>query len=334
MLFGYTLAVVAGFLLTAVRNWTGRDTPAGATLMALAGLWLAARILVLTPFAVPAMIANVACPLAIAVAIGRPLARSGNRRNYFFIALLLALSLAAMAFHLSRILPQPGIALPSLHAALDLILFIVAVVGGRVIPLFTNNGVPGAGATRHPWVEKAALGGTLIVVAADLLPLSGPVAPVAALLMFAVAIAHGIRLWLWRPWRTRHVPLVWILHVSYAWVVAYLVLRGLAEIGVVDRVLATHAVTVGVIGGMTLGMMTRTARGHTGRALIADRFETASFVLVIVAALLRVFGALVHPGGYVWFVVASGICWSAAFGLYAARYWSVLSRTRIDGRPG
>jgi len=331
MLFGFTLAVVAGFLLTAVRNWTGRETPAGYALMALVALWLAARILVLTPYAVAAMIANVAFPLALAVAIGRPLVQSGNRRNYLFIGLLVALSAASLIFHLSQFIVLPWLALPSLHASLDLILFIVAVVGGRVIPMFTNNGVPGAGATRRPWIERAALGGTLLVLAADLLQLPGPA---AASLMLVVAAAHACRLWLWKPWRVRHAPLVWILHAAYAWVVAYFVLRGLAEIGLVDRVLSTHALTVGVIGGMTLGMMTRTARGHTGRTLIADPLETASFVLVCLAALLRVFGGIVFPGAYGMAVVASGICWSAAFGLYAALYASVLSRTRIDGKPG
>ena len=98
--------------------------------------------------------------------------------------------------------------------------------------------------------------------------------------------------------------------------------------------LAVHALTVGAIGGMTVGMMTRTARGHTGRPLVADRFEVACYVLVALAAAIRVFGGLLLPGGYLATIIASGLCWSAAFAIYAVRYWPVLTRARLDGKPG
>ncbi|HEY5307019.1 MAG TPA: NnrS family protein, partial [Casimicrobiaceae bacterium] len=184
MLYGYTVAVLAGFLLTAVRNWTGRATPAGPMLMALAVLWVAGRVLVLTPFPFAAAVVNAAFPVAIAIAIGIPLVQSNNRRNYFFIALLLLLGAAVLALHLSPlgVLPWPERA--SLQAGLDVVLFVLAVMGGRVIPMFTNNGVPGANATRHPWVEKIALGSVLALLGADLLPL--PAAWVACL-AFAAA---------------------------------------------------------------------------------------------------------------------------------------------------
>jgi uncharacterized protein involved in response to NO len=125
-----------------------------------------------------------------------------------------------------------------------------------------------------------------------------------------------------------------VLHVAYGWIVVYLVLRGLAEIELVGQLFAIHALTVGAIGGMTMGMMTRTARGHTGRPLTADRFEVACFVLVMLAAAIRVFGGMLLPSAYLTTVVVSGICWSAAFALYAVRYWPVLSRARLDGKPG
>ena len=330
MLFGYTMAVVAGFLLTAVGNWTGKPTPTGAALIALAALWLAGRVLVLTPYATASAIANVAFPLALAIGIGKPVVQSRNRRSYFFLALLLLLGLAVLAFHLSHLelLPWPERA--SLQVGLDIVLFIMAVMGGRVIPMFTNNGVPGAQATRHPLVEKFALIGVLVLLGVDLLPV--PVALVAVIAL-AVAFAHAMRLYLWQPWRTRRAPLVWVLHVAYGWIVVYLVLRGLAEMGLIGHLFAIHALTVGAIGGMTIGMMTRTARGHTGRPLIADRFEVACFTLVALAALIRVFGGML-PGAYLPTVVVSGICWSAAFALYAVRYWPVLSRARLDGKPG
>jgi uncharacterized protein involved in response to NO len=331
MLYGYTLAVVAGFLLTAVRTWTGKPTPSGMPLMALAALWVAGRVLVLTPFATAAAIVNAAFPIAVAVGIGIPIVQSRNRRNYFFIALLLLLGFAVLAFHLAH----PGTFLwperASLQVGLDVVLFIMAVLGGRVIPMFTNNGVPGANATRHPVVERLALGGVLVLLAADLLQAPPGAIAVIALL---VAVAHAARLGLWQPWRTLRAPIVWVLHGAYGWIVIYLVLRGLAALGIVGELLAVHALTVGAIGGMTIGMMTRTARGHTGRPLQADRFEVACYVLVALAAAIRVFGGMLLPGTYVATVVASGICWSAAFALYTVRYWPVLTRPRLDGKPG
>lgn len=331
MLFGYTMAVVAGFLLTAVANWTGKPTPTGVPLIAPAALWVAGRALVLTPYATAAAIANAAFPLALAIGVGSAVVQSRNRRNYFFLALLLLLSLAVLAFHLSYLglLPWPERA--SLQVGLDIVLFIMAVIGGRVIPMFTNNGIAGAQATRHPWVEKVALIGVLMLLGADLLPVPALIVAVLALL---VAFVHAVRLYLWRPRRTGEAPLVWVLHVGYGWIVVYLALRGLAELGLVSPLLAIHALTVGAIGGMTLGMMTRTARGHTGRRLRADRFEVTCFALVILAAVIRVFGGMLLPGAYVTTVVISGICWSVAFALFAARYWPVLSRGRLDGKPG
>jgi uncharacterized protein involved in response to NO len=331
MLYGYTVAVIAGFLLTAVRNWTGKPTPTGRPLLALALLWVAGRVLVLTPFPVAAAVVNAAFPVAIAIAIGIPLVQSNNRRNFFFVVLLVLLGVAVLALHLSPlgVLPWPERA--SLQAGLDVVLFVLAVMGGRVIPMFTNNGVPGTNATRNPWVEKVALGSVLALLGADLLPL--PAAFVACV-AFVAAAAHAARLWLWQPWRTFAAPMVWVLHVAYGWIVVYLVLHGLAALGQVAELFAVHALTIGAIGGMTIGMMTRTARGHTGRPLAPDRYEITCYVLVALAAAIRVFGGMWLPGAYMATVVASGACWSTAFALYAIRYWPVLTRSRLDGKPG
>jgi uncharacterized protein involved in response to NO len=331
MLFGYTLAVVAGFLLTAVRNWTTRPTPSGIPLMVIAALWVAGRVLVLTPWATAAALVNAAFPVAVAIGIGIPIVQSRNQRNYFFVALMLLLGLAVLAFHLAgqNVLPWPQRV--SLQAGLDVILFILAVMGGRVIPMFTNNGVPGVAATRHPVLEKLALGGVLLLLAADVLQL--PLGIVGAIAL-VVAAVHAVRLYLWQPWLTFGTPIVWVLHVAYAWIVVHLVLRGLAALGLPGELLAIHALTIGAIGGMTIGMMTRTARGHTGRPLVADRFEVACYVLVALAAAIRVFGGMLLPDAYVATVIVSGLCWSAAFALYAVRYWPVLVRPRLDGKPG
>ena len=331
MLFGYAMAVIAGFLFTAGRNWSGQATPTGAALAAYALLWIAGRILVLTPFAIAAAAVNAAFPIAVAVGLAIPFAKSRNRRNYFFVVLLVLLGGAVLAMHLSwlGVLAWPERA--SLQAGLDVVLFIIAVMGGRVIPMFTNNGIPGTNATRHPLIEKLALGSVLALLGADIV--QAP-AGVVALIAVAAALAHAARLYLWQPWRTLRTPLVWVLHAAYAWIGIYLVLRALAAVGLVGESIALHALTIGVIGGMTIGMMTRTARGHTGRPLVADGFEVACYVLVQCAALTRVFGAMLLPDGYVYTVVVSAICWSAAFALYAIRYWPILSRPRLDGKPG
>jgi uncharacterized protein involved in response to NO len=331
MLFGYTIAVVTGFLFTAVRNWTGRPTPTGVALAGFALLWLAGRALVLSPYTLASAAVNVAFPVAVAIGIGIPLVRSGNRRNYFFIGLLLAVGLAELALHLAELGALTWPARLSLQVGLDIVLFVIAVMGGRVIPMFTNNAIPSAQAVRKRWLDRLALGGVLALLAADLLP--APDAAVAALAA-GVALAHGARFYLWHPWRTLSKPLVWVLHVSYAWIVVYLLLRALAAAGLVSEPLALHALTIGVIGGMTIGMMTRTARGHTGRPLIADGFEIACYVLVQAAAVVRVFGGMLLPDAHVATVIISAVCWSTAFGLYAIRYWPVLSRPRLDGKPG
>ena len=331
MLFGYTTAVIAGFLLTAVRAWTNQPTPSGVPLMALAALWVCGRVLVLTPFAMTAAVVNAAFPVAIAVAIGIPLLRSRNVRNYFFVGLLVLMGVLILAVHLAlqgrfELSPRLG-----LQLALDVVLFIMAVMGGRVIPMFTNNGVPGANATRQALVEKFALGTVILLFAADLLQLPQIV---IAMIALASALAHGVRLYLWKPWRTLATPLVWILHAAYAWIVVHLALRGLSALELLAGSYATHALTVGAIGGLTLGMMTRTARGHTGRPLKADGFELTVFLLIQVAAVVRVFGGIASPGLYMVSVQLSGLLWAAAFGLYAVRYWPVLTRPRLDGKPG
>jgi uncharacterized protein involved in response to NO len=331
MLFGFTMAVVAGFLLTAVRAWTGQPTPVGMPLMALATLWVAGRVLVLTPLGLLAAIVNAAFPMALAVAIAVPLLRAGNVRNYFFVGLLVLMGALIAALHLGL---QGAFELPprlGLQLGLDLMLFIMVVMGGRVIPMFTNNGVPGAGAARHALLEKPALGSVLLLFIADLLQLPPRVMAVVAL---GAAFAHGLRLYCWRPWRTLAVPLVWILHAAYAWIVVYLGLRGLSALGWLAESYAIHALTTGAIGGLTLGMMTRTARGHTARPLVADGFELSCFLLIQAAAMVRVFSGLVAPALYLPGIQLSGVLWAAAFGLYAVRYWPVLSRPRLDGKPG
>jgi uncharacterized protein involved in response to NO len=331
MLFGFALAVIVGFLFTAGRNWTGQPTPTGVPLMALAALWLAARVLVLTPFTLAAALANVAFPWAAAVALAVPLVRARNRRNYFFVGVLALLGVAAAVVHAAEagLVARPSRA--GLQLGLDLVLFVASVMAGRVVPMFTNNGVPGASAARMPAVERTALGAVLLLLAADAAALPGPVVAVVAA---AGALAHGVRWWRWQPWRTRRVPLVWVLHLAYLWVPVHLLLRVLGEAGLVAPTLATHALTTGAIGALVIGMMTRTARGHTARPLRADRVDVASYVLVLGGAVVRVAVPLVAPALWVEATLVSALLWSGGFALYLLHYGPWLVRARLDGRPG
>lgn len=320
MLFGYAFAVIAGFLFTAVRNWTGRPTPAGGPLAAIAGLWIAARLLAFN-WPEAAAYCDAAFAAAVAWGIGRPILASRNR-NWFFILLVLALGAASIGFHAA-----PRLAL---SAGLDVVLFIVAVMAGRVVPGFTNNAVPGAGARRNKALELGALGSVLLLLALDFV--EAPL--VAAIVVLAAAVLHGIRVLLWAPLKTRGRPILWILHLSYAWVVVHLALRGLAGFGLVNGVLATHALTIGAIGGITLGMMTRTARGHTARPLVAGAAEISAYLLVQAAAAVRVLLPIAVPAAYTASIVASAALWGTAFAIFCVAYYPILSRPRLDGQPG
>jgi len=331
MIYGFAVAVIVGFLFTAGRNWSNRPTPHGPLLAAFVALWLAGRLLAFTPWTMAAALVSASFPVAAAAALAVPFVQAGLRRNYFFVGLLVAIGAADLGVQLasSGVVAWPAQA--GLHAGLDIVLLIMAVIGGRVIPMFTNNAIPGAGATRRPAVEIVALGSLVVLMAADVLS----VPPVALASICAVAAAaHVVRFALWHPWRTARQPLVWILHLGYAWIVVHLALRVPGELGGMPATLATHALTAGAIGCLTLGMMTRTARGHTGLPLVAGRGEIACYALVGIAAFVRVFCPMLAPSHYVAAVVVSGLCWAAAFGTYAFLYAPVLVRPRLDGRPG
>jgi uncharacterized protein involved in response to NO len=320
MLFGYAFAVIAGFLFTAVRNWTNLGTPTGPALAAVASLWLLARLVALHSLALAA-IADAAFAIAVAWGIGRPLFRSGNR-NAFFVAIVLGLGAASVLF---VAYPRLGLAL-----GLDVVLLVMTAIAGRVVPGFTNNARPGAGAKRLPVLERAAIGAVLLLIVADATGFAAAAAVVAGI----AAVLHAVRLALWAPLATRRRPILWILHLSYAWIVAHLALRGLAGFDLVPAVVATHALTVGAIGGLTLGMMTRTARGHTARPLRVGAWETAAYTAVQGAAFVRVGVPMVMPEFYVASVVASAALWCAAFTIFTFVYIPILTRPRLDGASG
>lgn len=331
MVFGFAVAVITGFLLTAARNWTGLPTPAYGPLAALAALWLAGRVLMVSGPGWLAAAVDVAFLPAVAVALWLPLQRSRNR-NRFFVALLLVLALANLGFHLAQA-GRIGISpLMPVRFALCLVVIIVTIMAGRVIPSFTQNAIPTARIRHNRMLDLAAIWVTALGLGTELM--DAPAAIVAPLCLAAAGL-QAARLWMWDPWCTRYRPILWILHLSYAWIPAGLLLMGLAVLTVaVPGVLADHALSVGAVGGMIIGMITRTARGHSGRPLQVNRPEVAAYVLVHLAAVIRVLLPLAWPAGYALAVSASGALWSAAFLLYLIVYVPLLSQPRLDGKPG
>ncbi|MCL4792811.1 MAG: NnrS family protein, partial [Gammaproteobacteria bacterium] len=294
MLFGFAAAVIVGFLFTAARNWTGLPTPTGAPLAALAALWLAGRILLLTGPGWLAAAVDLAFLPAAAIALWIPLQRARSR-NRFMVGILLLLTLCNLGFHLAaqQVLDvAPG---SFTRAGIYLVVFLVAVMAGRVVPSFTRNALPQARMRLWPRTDRAAM----IALAAALLAAGlGVTGALAGALALIAALLHAVRLWTWDPWCTRSSPILWILHLSYAWIPLGLLLLAAAHVGLVPELAAVHAFGTGAIGGMIAGMITRTALGHTGRPLHAGAMETTTYVLVQVAALLRVFPLIVAPSVY------------------------------------
>jgi uncharacterized protein involved in response to NO len=335
MLFGFAVAVIVGFLLTAGQAWTGLATPRGAALAALAGLWVAARLAgVLAPYALYALLDLLLLPVVAALFVGL-LWRAGNRRNLPIGLILVLLSLANGAFHLAvaGVLGFPPVR--ALHAGLALIVMIECVIAGRVIPAFTMAALPGVRLQAPRALEIATLAGTAMALALWVLGPAGPVTGLTTGLGCAAAAAlHAARLWHWKPWRTRGRPILWILHAAYAWLPVGLALLALAPLGVVGPSAGVHALAVGATGGLIIGMVTRTARGHTGRPLKVSRPEIWAYGLVMAAAALRVLLPLLAPEALVISLIAAAAAWSAAFGLYLVVFTPWLLSTRLDGKDG
>ncbi|MCA1246100.1 NnrS family protein [Massilia sp. MS-15] len=331
MLFGFVIAIVIGFLYTAGRNWTGLWTPRGLPLAALVALWLAGRAAMALLPALPAAAVDVLfLPLA-GLPLYRVIRRSGNTRNLVMVVLLAVLAAANAAYHASVLGLLPLSPMQPLYAAIVAVVVIESVLGGRVIPNFTANAVRGVRTRSDPRLEKLSLALTALTgLAWAALPLSLPL----ALLALAAAVVQLLRMALWKPLCTLRQPLLWILHLSYAWIPLGFVLLALACFGLVPQSAAVHALTVGAMGGLIIGMITRTALGHTGRMLRAGRPETAMYLLLQAGVLARLVAAFSDGPLRTAGLVAATLCWSLAFGLYCLQYGPYLFRSRVDGREG
>ena len=335
MLFGFAIAVILGFLLTAVKAWTGLATPRGASLGALTLLWLAARVAAVTgPYALYAVLDLALLPLVAAV-LTTLLLRANNQRNLPLAVMLMLLALANGVFHLSVIGAVEASPLKPLFAALALIVMIESVIAGRVIPAFTMSATPGLKLNVRPSVERATLAFTALALLLWVLAPADAVWGMATGAAFSLAaIAHLLRLLQWRPAMTRHRPILWILHLAYAWIPLGLALLAAAQFGWIAVSAGVHALAIGATGGLIIGMVTRTARGHTGRALQVSRAEVTAYGLVMGAAAVRVLLPLAMPQWLPIALVIAATAWSVAFAIYLFIYTPWLLQTRFDGKDG
>lgn len=325
LIYGYTLAVIAGFLLTAVSNWTKQPPLAGVPLALLALLWIAGRIVVLTDLP-PAIIAAVDLSFApaLAVAVAIPLVRSGNHRNLVFIVLLAVMIAGNILVHLQA-LGSAATARLGAMLGLYVILLMITVVAGRVVPFFIERRFDDTAPRRWPRLGWAAIVALLTLAALDL---SGAPAVWVATAAWIALVVHGVRMVGWHVRRLWAEPLLWVLFVGYGWLVGGFALRALAATGAVTPFVATHAWTVGAIGVMTLGMMTRVSLGHTGRPLRAPPVTTLIFIAINAAAIARVLGPIVWPEHAITTVRASAALWMLAMFVFLIAYTPVLMRQR------
>lgn len=331
MLFGFAVAIIVGFLMTAGKAWTGLPTPRGRALGALVGLWLAARVAALTgPYALYAVLDMALLPVVAAILV-RLLIQSRNYRNLPLALILVLLAAANLAFHaaVSGVLSVP--VLKPLHAGLALIIMVECVMAGRVIPAFTMAVTPGLKLTAKVGVERTTLGLTALGLALWVFAS----ASLAGFFVLALgALLQTKRLLGWKSNVTRTRPILWILHAAYAWIPVGLGLLAAAQLGWVGASVGIHALAVGATGGLIIGMVTRTARGHTGRPLSVSKPEVLAYGLVMAAAMLRVLLPLVAPGHYAASLVAAAALWSLAFLLYLWVFTPWLMQTRLDGKDG
>lgn len=331
MLFGYLAGVIAGFLLTAVPNWTGRLPVTGLKLAGLFGLWAAGRAAGFLPasMAIPAAVIDSAFLVVFAAVIWREVVAAKNRRNLPVCLLVSVLAAANIAFHLRGVFPSLG---PGAErAAVAVVTGLIALIGGRVTPSFTQNWTRAHGILKGPTAFNRFDAAVLALTAAALAGwVAAPYAPLTGVAMVAAGLANLARLARWRGWLARREALVWILHTGYAWLGVGLVLLGLAALvpEVAPFTAGVHALTAGAMGVETLAIMTRATRGHTGRPRVADGATVAVYLLILCAAVVRVSAPFVTEWTVVLLAVSATL-WSLAFAAFVAAYGPMLWRPSL-----
>jgi len=331
MLFGYTTAVIAGFLLTAVPNWTGRLPVVGWPTAMLSGLWLLGRLAILISDYLPEIVAPVidlGFLVALTGLLGREIILARNWRNMPVLAILAVLFIADLLFTLDAVygIDDGGL---GLRLGAGAVVFLIVLIGGRVVPSFTRNWLAQRGGGRLPvpmnrfdmQVLAATAVGILVWVAA-------PESVLAAVLAALVGALQLTRLWRWVGWRTFAEPLVTIMHVGYLFIPLGFLTIALGRVPDSPLIagLVPHAWMAGAVAVMTLAMMTRAALGHSGRKLTATRGITAVYLLVILAALARMTAEFLPSTR--WLLDLAGTFWILGFGGFTMIYYPILTRRR------
>ena len=334
MLFGFTIAVIAGFFLTAVPNWTGVHAVHGPMLALLTIAWLAGRLAMvfsalLPPLAVAAfdlLLIPLLAPLVIAAMV-----RNWSKRNFIFLPILGLLFAANLLTHLEFLGYFDGGLAIGLRLGMDTVILLIAIIGGRVVPAFTTNALRNQGIDDLP-TNRAALNSAGIVLVAALIvaDTAAPDHPITGWLALTAAAANALRLLQWKGYRTFGQPILWVLHLGFAWLVAGLTLKGLAILDSgISLSSALHALSAGAIGTMTLAIMSRASLGHTGRPLVIGKATVLAYALVTAGALGRVIVPNLFMDYYNIGILLSGLAWAGAFVIFAVAYWPVLTGPRV-----
>ncbi len=338
MLFGFITCAIAGFLLTAVPSWTGQKGYAGAPLVALALVWLIARVMILSSWLWPPILtaaADLAFLPLLTVLVVVPLARQRNRNTPLLLVLGM-LWLTNLAFHIAVIRSDPPLARHALMLGIDIVLILVTIIGGRIVPAFTasalrQQGVPSALPSRLV-LTVMAVGIMVLIAVGDAF---WPETRIAGVLAGIAAVVQGLRLLQWRSLRTLRQPIVWILHLAYAWLPVGLCLKAAVLLGGYSiGAFWLHALTIGTLATMITAVMTRASLGHTGRALVVHPLTTVGYVMLAAAAIVRVFGLTALRLSYPQVVFLAASFWTISFALFVGVYAPILCGPRADGKPG
>lgn len=334
MLFGFVAAILVGFLLTAVQNWTGLRSVHGLPLLTLVMLWLAGRLVMWPGVELNwwlRLLADASFLLLSAVFMGRLLHRKAQKRNYFAVVVLLILLADNFIFHYALQTGHWLVARQSLYSAIFVITLMMTVIGGRVIPMFTANTTQIPARPRKAWLDKIGLGLLWLIVVIFLLQFQTHLKAdiVAALLMLA-AVFVALRCSQWRLMSTWRHPLLWSLHLAYWCIPLALSLLALHYVDLLAFSTGMHVLTVGAMGGLILSMIARVSLGHSGRRIIASRLMSIAFVTIFVAALARVPLAALLSGYSLAIWHLSITLWVAAFSLFLNQYVPILTEARAD----
>lgn len=338
MLFGFGAAIVVGFLLTAVQTWTGVTGLRGKPLAALALTWLLGRLLLAFGSGLPGWLVatgDIAYLLFAAIAMAYPVIKAKQWSNLMFVPILMTLALLNAASHWGAITGQPQLAIQSLHGTIMLFILIIAVLGGRVIPSFTANATGCKKAQPIKWLETV----NIISIILSLVIAFIGYANIPSSLLFIVssiaALANGWRFLRWGFQYSWSEPLLWSLHLAYAFVPLGFVLLALHSVGLMENTSAAlHSFTVGAIGGLILAMISRVTLGHTGRPLKPHSLVAVAYTFIFLAAIIRVVVSAWLPDLAHWGIGIAGGLWIFAYTIYIYFYAPMLLTTRADGRPG